>query len=304
MGRRKYPAFIIGLVVCAVSARSESWTIATYNVENYVATNRMTDAGYRQEYPKPEAQKTALRSVIVALQADVLVLQEMGGEPYLAELRRDLKRAGLDYRFAVLLEADDTDRHIALLAKRPIASITRHTALEFPYFGKQARVKRGLLEARFATEAGELVIFGVHLKSRFTDRKDDPESALRRVGEASAIRNAILQRCPDPASTSFVVLGDFNDEKASKPLQRLLHRGKTTVASLLPAADSRGEAWTHAYAKQDSYSRVDHILISPALRATGAVTKARIFDGEGVREASDHRPVVITLEFPTKLRER
>src|ERR1035437_9740564 len=78
-------------LLLVLGLRGEILTIATYNVENYGPANRMTDAGYRQDYPKPEAEKRALRTVIRELNADVLVLQEMGGKPYLDELRRDLK---------------------------------------------------------------------------------------------------------------------------------------------------------------------------------------------------------------------
>ena len=79
--------FLLGLM----AARAETLTVATYNIENYGPANRMTEAGFRKDYPKPEAEKRALRAVIRALHADVLVLQEMGGQPYLDELRRDLK---------------------------------------------------------------------------------------------------------------------------------------------------------------------------------------------------------------------
>ncbi|HYP16027.1 MAG TPA: endonuclease/exonuclease/phosphatase family protein [Opitutus sp.] len=108
----------------------------------------------------------------------------------------------------------------------------------------------------------------------------------------------MLQRFPDPAAALFLVLGDFNDDKAGKALQRLCGRGKTTIAELLPVADSRGETWTHVYRKEDSYARVDHILASPGLRARAVVLSARIYDGEGARAASDHRPVVLTLTLP------
>ena len=100
-----------------------------------------------------------------------------------------------------------------------------------------------------------------------------------------------------PAEARFVILGDCNDGKASKALGFLQKRGKTEIAVLLPVADSRGEAWTHAYRREETYSRVDHVLVSPRLRAAVAGGGARIFDGEGVREASDHRPVVVTLDL-------
>ena len=101
-----------------VLARAETLTIATYNIENYGPADRVTEAGYRKDYPKPEPEKRALRAVIRALDADVLVLQEMGGQPYLDELRHDLKQAGLDYPYAALAVAADADRHVALLSRK------------------------------------------------------------------------------------------------------------------------------------------------------------------------------------------
>ena len=275
--------------------RGELLTIATYNVENYGPANRMTEAGYRQEYPKPEAEKRALRTVIKGLKADVLVLQEMGGQPYLEELQRDLKAEGTDYPSAVLMEGADADRHVALFSKRPLKSVIAHADLEFAYFGGKERVKRGLLEVTIGTAAGDLTIFGVHLKSRFTDRPDDPMSAQRRIGEAAAVRDCVLERVANPARARFLVLGDCNDTKDSKAVQRLMRRGKTQVAELLPATDARGESWTHAYRKEDSYSRVDHILVSPALKPAVQGGVAQSYDGPGVKEASDHRPVAATL---------
>lgn len=278
-------------------ARGETLTVATYNIENYTPANRMTEAGYRQEYPKPEAEKTALRKVIGGLHADILVLQEMGPRPYLDELQRDLKAEGMEYPYVVLLEGADADRHVALLSKRPLKSTVPHTDLSFPYFQNTERVKRGMLEASVATEAGELTLFAVHLKSRFTDRSDDPLSTQRRIGEATAVRDRVLSRVGDASVARFLILGDCNDTKDSKALQRLMRRGTTKVVELLPAADSRGDTWTHAYRKEESYSRVDHIFMSPALRPAVKDGTAHIYDGPGVREASDHRPVCVTLEL-------
>jgi len=288
-----------GLAV-ALGLRAETLTIATYNLENYGTSNRMTEAGYRKDYPKPEPEKRALRTVIRALNADVLVVQEMGPQAYLEELRRDLRAEGLDYPHAVLATAADADRHVAVLSRRPLSGVTTHTDLEFTYFGAKEKVKRGLLEATVATAAGEVTLFAVHLKSRFTDRPDDVQSAIRRVGEATAIRDRVLKRFPNPANARFVILGDCNDGKASKALERLRDRGKTAVAELLPAADGRGESWTHAFRRDDTYTRVDHLLVSPGLLPAVQGGVARIFDGAGVKEASDHRPVWATLVLGEK----
>ncbi len=291
--------FFLCLLFTAAIGRAETLTFATYNVENYGPADRMTEAGYRKDYPKPEAEKRALRAVIRGLNADVLILQEMGNEAHLAELQRDLKAEGIDYPFAVLANAADADRHLAVLAKVPLKGVRTHADLEFNYFGAKEKVKRGLLEATVTTTAGDVTLFGVHLKSRFTDRPDDPLSALRRGGEATAVRDRILQRFPKPTEARFLILGDCNDSKTSRPMAYVQKRGKTEIAELLTGVDSRGEVWSHSYRKEETYSRVDQILVSPGLRNAVRDGVAHIYDGEGVAQASDHRPVFVVLAFAT-----
>lgn len=277
--------------------QSATLTVATYNIENYGLADRMTEAGFRKDYPKPESEKQALREVIRGLKAEVLVLQEMGGPAYLEELRRDLKAEGLDFPHAMLATAADAERHLAVLSRLPLKGVTTHRDLLFTYFGQKETVKRGLLEATFAAPGGDVTIFALHLKSRFTERQDDPLSALRRAGEATAIRDRILERFPEPAAARFLILGDCNDHRASRPVAALQRRGKTEIATLLPGTDSRGETWTHYYRREETYSRVDLIFASSPLKPFIRGGVSRVYDGPGVRQASDHRPVLIELEF-------
>ena len=278
-----------------VGLRAEPVTVATYNLENYGSANRMTEVGFRPDYPKPEAQKRALRTVIRGLNADLLFVQEMGGQAHLDELRRDLKSEGFDYPHAALAAAADDDRHLAVLARVPLTAVTTHADLQFSYLGGKATVKRGLLEATFSTAAGDVTVFAIHLKSRFTDRPEDSDSAIRRAGEATAIRDRVLQRFPAPATARFVVLGDCNDSRTSRALAFLQKRGKKDIATLLTGGDSRGEVWSYAYRREETYARVDHILVSPGLVPAVRDGVARVYDGPGVREASDHRPVYVVI---------
>jgi endonuclease/exonuclease/phosphatase family metal-dependent hydrolase len=292
---------IIGLGVLmavgwSVSGQAEPLTLATYNVENYTLADRVVDGVYRKSYPKPEAEKAALRAVIKALDADVLALQEIGGETFLRELQRDLASEGMEYPHGEMLMAADGDRGVAVLARKPLVSVTRHTDMAFAYLGEKQSVRRGLLEVRLAHEGGEITVFVLHLKSRYTDRTEDPMSAQQRAGEAVALRDRVLAVHAEPATARFVIVGDFNDARVSRPVKALLTRGDTTIAQWVPTTDSRGEGWTHFFKKDDSYSRVDHVLVSPALwpHVRGGV--GQIYDGAETAKASDHRPVVITLE--------
>lgn len=275
---------------------AQALTVGAYNVENYTISDRMVDGVYRKAYPKPENEKQALRETIRGFAPDVLAIEEMGGPDYLAELQRDLKAEGADYPHAVLLQAEDKDRHVAILSKLPLKDVREHTKVATQYFGQQDFVKRGVLEVTVGTNAGDLTVFVIHLKSRRTERKDDPESAIQREGEAEAVRDLVLSRFPDPKQAKFIVCGDWNDTRRSKPVRSLIKRGNLELGELLRTYDSRGETWTHFYRSEDSYSRIDYLLVSPGLlpHVTRKGT-ARIYDGESVRTASDHRPVYVEL---------
>lgn len=297
-GRRVLVFFVAINFFLAGSAvlTSAALTIAAYNVENYVVADRMVEGVYRPAYPKPESEKAALRRVIAGIAPDILALAEMGPQPYLDELQRDLKKEGQDFPHAALLEAADPDRHVAMLSKVPFKEVRRHADVPVTLFGQRDAVKRGVLEVTFATNEGEITLFVIHLKSRRTERPDDPESATQRLREAEAVREVVLRRFPAPEKEKFIMLGDFNDVRPSKPVQTLLKRGKLIVGELLRAADSRGEVWTHFYRREDSYSRIDMMLVSPGLKPLVVGGRAKVYDGPGVSEASDHRPVYAELK--------
>lgn len=282
-------------VLIAPAAPGASLVVATYNVENYTTTNRRIEDRFRPDYPKPEQAKAALRAVIRALNADVLALQEIGGPGFLRELQLDLSAEGVDYPHAVLLQAADEARCLAVLSKRPLADTTSHRDLSVRYFDEDVPVRRGLLEVAVEEDGKRLTLFVVHLKSRLTERRDDPGAATLRAGEAVAVRDRVLERCADPATTPFLVLGDFNDLRPNRPLRAVLDRGRTPISQWVPAVDSRGESWSHYYARDEVYSRVDHVLASPA--AVPLVKRSWIVDIPEAAAASDHRPVAVELAW-------
>ncbi len=280
----------------AAAAAPDSLRVATYNLENYLSADRRVEGSFRRDYPKPEAEKEALRTVIRQMDADILAVQEIGDTRYLNELQRDLSREGVVYAHTAWLEGEDRERHLALLSRVPITLTRRHTDLSFTYLGGSGLVRRGLLEVRLGAGGGELTCFVLHLKSRFTERSDDPQSAVFRAAEATAVRNRILS-VADPAGR-YLILGDLNDSPSSRPVRLLLRRGETVVAHLLDAGDPRGDTWTHRQAREDVYSRLDYVLASPGLLPSVVGGRARVVDLPETRLASDHRPVVVDLEWP------
>ena len=293
---------IVWFIFCCFGLVTPGWalTVAAYNVENYLVTDRMVEGVFRQAYPKPETEKAALRQVIAGISPDILAVEEMGPQPFLDEFQRDLKQAGQDFPFTVLLEGPDPDRHVAVLSKVPFKEVRPHARLETTYFGQKQTVKRGALEVIFATEAGDFSLFVIHLKSRHTERTADPESAIQRALEAEAVRDLVLSRYPDPVKGRFMICGDWNDTRGSRSIRAMQKRGDLALGEILRAADSHGEVWTHFWRREDTYSRIDYLLVSPALKPYVVGGCGRIYDGAGVPDASDHRPVFMKLNVTAK----
>jgi endonuclease/exonuclease/phosphatase family metal-dependent hydrolase len=281
----------------SAAAASAAITVAAYNVENYTLADRMVEGVFRQAYPKPEAEKAAVRQAVAGINPDVLAIEEMGGQPYLEDFQRELKHAGQDFPHAVVLEAADADRHVAVLSKLPFKEVKRHAPVPITYFGQPDVVKRGVLEVVFATTEGDFSVFVIHLKSKRTERKDDPEGGIQRALEAEAVRDLVLARFPNPAQAKFMVVGDWNDTRGTRPVRALLKRGETVIGELVPAADSRGQVWTHYFRREDTYSRIDYLMVSPGLKPFVEGGRGQVHDGAGALQGSDHRAIHLTLKL-------
>ncbi len=275
---------------------AERTRVVTWNIENYLVMHRVIKSGWSPDYPKGEPEKAALRRVLQALDADVVALQEIGSAPFLLELQRDLQREGLDYPHAILMTGADEVRHTAVLSKLAPVEIGRHADLTFPYRGERLPLKRGLLEIRFETKGVHWALFNLHLKSQFTNYPDDPQSAARRTGEARVARDFIRRRLEGEA-IPYVIAGDLNDTTGSAPVRHFLSVGDQVLAHVLDASDGDGQRWTHRWRAQDVYSRFDYLIVSPAMLPYVSEAGAWIAGGEEVLGASDHRPVVVDLEF-------
>jgi endonuclease/exonuclease/phosphatase family metal-dependent hydrolase len=257
------------------------------------------DGRWRPSYPKPEREKTIIRQIIKEVSPDVLVLQEMGSIAFLDELRADMAREGILYDYWAHMEGADQNRYLAVLSKRAPKAVLKHKDLNFKYFEGREVVKRGMLEMTFELTCGtKFQLFALHLKSRYTDKKEDLQSNLRRVREAEACRNRIIERTHDLGADKYLIVGDFNDHPSSATVRRFYRRGNLEIGALVPAADSRGELWTYFYEKESRYESVDGFVASSAFMPMIKSRRAKIVDSLGAITGSDHRMVYLDLMEP------
>jgi len=297
-------ALSLGSVVNA----ADTFRVAAYNVENYI-----DQPGTGRAIKSADA-KAKVRESILAMKPDVISFEEMGGTNAFLELRESLKKDGLDYPHWEHITSYDTNIHVAVLSKFPFTARHPHTNDNFLLAGKKFRVKRGFAELDIKVNDNySFTLLAAHLKSKIASPMADQDD--ERLQEATILREKIDARLKADPNVNLIVLGDFNDFPNSKPVKEIIGtRGKNQLVDTRPAErnndtpsvatgarhGSRSVAWTHFYGTEDTYSRLDYILLSHGMAKELVAGETYIPTIPNWGIGSDHRPIVATFEAVNK----
>jgi endonuclease/exonuclease/phosphatase family metal-dependent hydrolase len=283
------------LIPFHLPAAAQVFHVATFNVENYIE-----EPGSKRPLKTEEARRAVCQS-IVALQPDVIALEEMGSTNALLEIQSALKKSGLSLPFWDHLQGADTNIHLALLSRFAILNRNPHTNESFLLDGRRFYVSRGFLDEDLQISPHfKLALIAAHLKSKLGSPIGDEEEM--REQEAVLLRRIIDARLTANPGEPLIVLGDFNDTKDSRALKTILGRGRNALFDTRPAERNAGgiagPAWTEFYAKEDVYSRIDYILISHNLEKAWLKQETYVLSLPDWARASDHRPLVAGFTAP------
>lgn len=246
---------------------------------------------------KSAEEVEALVATLARLRPQVLGLVEMGPAPHFYSLQQRLKAAGLDLPHFAFVRGPDRDRHVALLSAFPIREDASVPWAEIEPAGSARYVSRGFLQVVLEPVPGaKLRLWGVHLKSA---REEDLAPETIRREEALALRERLLQEGTASLSAPLVVFGDFNDTQNSASLRQIIGQmdGREPQLAALDLEDAMGDRWTHFWAAEDAYTRIDFTLVNAAAKAA-VVPKASFIERyPAVGKISDHRALVVTLKL-------
>jgi endonuclease/exonuclease/phosphatase family metal-dependent hydrolase len=297
-------ALFVALLLGQNLFAAETFRVGTYNVENYLDQPTET-----RQHPKSAEARTKIRESIRALNPDVLALEEMGTTNALLELRASLKADGLDFPFWEHVTGADTNIHIAVLSKFPITSRHPHSNENFLLDGRRFQVSRGFAEVEIQARTNFVfTLIAAHLKSRRPVPQAD-EAELR-LQEAKVLRGIVDEHFKTDPNAKLIVLGDFNDVKNSDSTKAIIGRGKFKLTDTRPAErngdntpgsnpryDPRTVTWTYHYGLDDTYSRIDYILLSPAMAHNWVTNETYVLTIPNWGVGSDHRPIVATFKI-------
>lgn len=274
---------------------SKGLRFITYNVENWLTMDRYVDRKNLKGAPKPDSEKEEVVKILVNHAPDVIGLCEIGEATDLAEIQEDLKAAGMDYPHSHFTGGSDTTRHLGLLSRFPITATAKPAETEYQLAGKTFAINRGILDATVEARGKSYRFIGVHLKSKRDVEQGDQEAI--RLNEARLLRRHLNSIFSENADARIIVYGDFNDTRATPALKAVTgNYNDPTYLTALPAKDSRNDAWTHHWALNDIYSRIDFIMVSKALRDEVDFPAAKIIDDINWDKASDHRAVLAVFK--------
>ena len=140
----------------------------------------------------------------------------------------------------------------------------------------------------------------------------DADEAEERLKEAKVLRGIIDEHFKANPDGKLIVIGDFNDVQNSDSTKEIIGRGKFKLTDTRPAErngdnapagppyfERRNVAWTYFYGPDDTYARVDYILLSPAIVRGWVKTETYIPTIPNWGIGSDHRPIVATFTTDT-----
>ena len=282
------------------SGCAESVVFAAWNVRNYMLRPVKDNEGRMLTPAKKPESIEAVVATLRKIEPDILGLCEMGSRRDLKDLQKRLRASGVDLPHATWVDGADKDRHLALLSRFPLAKVDHQTRAAFLIGGQERPVQRGFLDCVIEISPGaSLRIIGAHLKSRRVVPEFD-QAEFRR-SESLLLRKHVENILASDPRAPLLLFGDFNDTKNSAVVRGILGRPRSKAAlTLLPLSDRQGDQWTYRWEESDEYSRVDFIMVSEVVRRMIQRRGTRIHREARWFEASDHRPLVVTLRVASK----
>lgn len=274
------------LLLTADITRALELKVLWWNVKNFFDTiddsKKDDDVLTENEYI---SKLQSVSGVIKNIDADFVGLCEIENISVLSNIA---KSSGYPYYY---LEEGNDPRGIdvALLSKYP-AVYTSNRDLPTPYDGNpNYKFSRDCPKVEILFDGGvKFFLLITHLKSEYGGDANSERKRISQIYGILDILDAIYAENKDPYA---LIMGDFNSERYSEPMNILEKSGLKNVNYLY----NEKNVWTTNFGNKKD---IDYFLTSDALFKKMTKYKLKTISGKYVDKISDHRP--LALEFSIK----
>lgn len=263
----------------------------SYNLRLFSYTDRDRD-GQDDDF-KPESEIAPLVDLICEISPDVLAVQELGLEDSLILLQQRLRECGMEYPYRDYLPNPTAFANLGVLSRFPITASDPQTNFSYSIKGRQFDVQRGFQQVDIQVGSDfSFRLINAHLKSKLFHESGQTE--MRR-NEARLLAAHVRRIQKSQPGLPLIVCGDFNDSYRSAAMRELIDERDTDLTDL-QLEDLYGDRWTHFYRGEQSYARIDYILVNRTMQSLWVQDKSRVIRDRRTYQASDHRPIIAVFK--------
>jgi endonuclease/exonuclease/phosphatase family metal-dependent hydrolase len=321
--------FLPLLALIAPLRSQSSYTVCTWNIENFGVTDRFIEGKSVKEAMKPDSEINSVTAILKRINPDILGVSEVLQDPddkYVKLLAEKLKTAGLDLPYHSTARGEDTRIQCVLFSKYPFISEEPLNTETFSVSVKNnatgatekvdRKIGRAPINCVIEIKPGYRVrVIQAHLKSRrptkdvVSDETDADGEAVKgdgiiRRNEALLIKNYMNREQEKDPTERILLMGDLNDLPRSQALKTLIgNKGAQFRCFDLWLKDWLGDWWTHYYIPDKQYERIDYMIANQPLFVDWVEAKSSIYrrnqDDVPLYDhynASDHRPLVSVFQ--------
>ena len=236
-------------------------------------------------------RKTLLEQFIKGINPDILVLSGVKDLKTFAEIKKFLP----DAKFAKMIEAEDKERHIAIISKIQPQETKELTDLKYSIKDLELPVKRGFLYCLFKSGEYSFHLIAADLKNR--DKVEGANQTDMRRYEARLLRYYVSEIIKENTESNIMIAADLNDTCGMAPVKEVYNRRFNIIKKLydIRPLDSLNTSWTHWNSGSDDYERIDYLIATSSLLPEISREKTRICENNSWDNISSHRPIVGTI---------
>jgi predicted extracellular nuclease len=270
---------IFFLLLTSISFGDNVITIATYNVENLFDLKK---SGFEYEEYIPnttsewnqknyEKKLKNISKVIRDINPDIIALQEIESYEAFIDLKNQLKRDGLYYRYFALADAKNTTVKVGVFSKYKIIykkEISINATFKY----------RNILETKIDVEGNDLYLFTNHWKSKAgkeSERILSAKKLYQRIEEIGFDKNIILAGdFNSDYEENKKIDKNHNDTNSRTGINDVLQTKalSSSADSILPLKGYLYNLWydtdidkRYSYTYKKRKEAIDSIIITPAL---------------------------------------